>query len=349
MNHTRNFHCRIRFFAVLLESLLAIALTPLAHASAGHLDPSFGIDGKVLTDFAGNSATGWGMALQPDGKIVVAGDSLSGADTASDDFALARYNTDGTLDATFSVGGKVTTDFAANQDMAWAVAVQADNKIVAAGLSQSATSVDFALARYNSDGSLDSSFGPDGNGEVRTVFSGGISRVYAIAIQDDQKIVAAGRVVNTSNGYDFALARYNTDGTLDTTFGMNGLVTTDFGAGETVRALAIQMDHKIVAAGYNGDFLLVRYNADGSLDTTFGPDGTGEVTTDFADNFDLIQSLAFQTDQKIVAGGATFTDLSGIDSSFALARYVPDGSLDSTFGSGGKVTTDFSSRRGRRL
>jgi uncharacterized delta-60 repeat protein len=124
---------------------------------------------------------------------------------------------------------------------------------------------------------------------------------------------------------------------------MNGLVTTDFGAGETVRALAIQMDHKIVAAGYNGDFLLVRYNADGSLDTTFGPDGTGEVTTDFADNFDLIQSLAFQTDQKIVAGGATFTDLSGIDSSFALARYVPDGSLDSTFGSGGKVTTDFSS------
>ena len=343
MNPTQNFPSKIRFFAVVLGSLLASALAPLAHASAGHLDPTFGIGGKVLTDFAGNADTGWGMALQPDGKIVAAGESLSGAGLVTGDFALARYNADGTIDSTFGVGGKVTTDFAANEDMARAVAVLADNKIVAAGLSQSATGIDFALARYNSDGSLDSSFGTDGNGKVRTVFPGGISRIYAIAIQDDQKIVAAGRVASTTNVYDFALARYNTDGTLDTTFGINGLVTTDFGAGETARALAIQMDHKIVAAGYNAHFLLIRYNADGSLDTTFGPDGTGKVTTDFADNGDIIQSIALQTDQKIVAGGLTFTDFLGIDSSFALARYLPDGSLDPAFGSGGKVTTDFSS------
>jgi uncharacterized delta-60 repeat protein/uncharacterized repeat protein (TIGR01451 family) len=291
----------------------------------GSLDPSFGSGGKMTTDFGGFDAAS-AAVIQPDGRIVAAGRSGSG------DFALARYNADGSLDPTFGSGGKVTTDFG-GFDAAFGVALQADGKIVAAG--QGGPGGGFALARYNTDGSLDPSFGS--GGEVTTHFTSGVEVVIAVAIQLDGKIVVTGQTF--AGGFQrFALARYNTDGSLDASFGSGGIVATNFGFDSAFGgALAIQSDGKIVAAGRAGtDFLLARYNGDGSPDATFGSGGI--VTTDFGGTFfDAAFGVALQSNGKIVAAGGTFSFPSA---DFALARYNPDGSLDASFGSGGKLTTD---------
>jgi uncharacterized delta-60 repeat protein len=268
--------------------------------------------------------------VQADGKLVAAGAASTA--NGSGDFALARYNPDGTLDTTFGTGGKVTTNFA--DDHASALALQADGKLVAAGLTRdSSTSMtNFALARYNSDGTLDPTFGTGG-----TVIGGVAASVGALVVQADGKLVAAGSVVVSNN--DFALARYNSDGTLDTAFGVGGTVTTDFaGMFDVANALVAQTDGKLVAAGSavvsNDDFALARYNSDGTLDTGFG--AGGKATTDFAGRFDAANALIVQSGMLVAAGTAT------IDSSsdFALARYNQNGTLDAGFGTGGKVTTD---------
>jgi uncharacterized delta-60 repeat protein len=301
----------------------------------GALDPTFNTTGTVLTDFSGCGSLGcsrdgpWALAIQSDGKIVAAG----GSDASSypSDFALARYLPDGTLDPTFNATGKVLTDFSSGRDSAYALAIQSDGKIVAAGTAEDAsvTSSDFALARYNPDGTLDPTF--NGTGKVLTDFSGSghFDVAFALAIQSDGKIVVAGT----------ALARYNPDGTLDPTFNGTGKVPTDF----TARALAIQSDGKIVAAGSssaNGssDFALARYKPDGTLDPKFN--GTGMVLTDFSGSGsgDGALAMAIQSDGKIVAAGES--DANGsID--FALARYRSSGRLDGRFGANGKVLTDF--------
>jgi uncharacterized delta-60 repeat protein len=243
------------------------------------------------------------------------------------------------LDQTFGSGGKVITDFDGDEDQANSVAIQADGKIVAVGFARVSTSGAFGLARYNTNGSLDSSFGS--GGIVSTFFTGNDDHAQGVAIQTDGKIVAAGYAGN-SGSYDFALARYNPDGTLDTTFDSDGKVLTDF-ANITDQGfdVALQGDGKIVVAGLatinisgtvRSDFALARYNSDGSLDTTF--DSDGKVLTDFAQGSDGATALYIQPNGKIVAAG-----FGGASSTFALARYNSDGTLDTTFGSGGKVTT----------
>lgn len=247
-------------------------------------------------------------------------------------FALVRYNPDGSLDPTFGTSGKVTTDFPGGGD-ANALAVQADGKLVAAGV----TGGDFALVRYNPDGSLDTSFGTGGT--VTTDFAGNVDIANALIVQADGKLVAAGSTEFFA--VDFAVARYNPDGTLDASFGTGGQAVTDLGGNDRAFALAVQ-DGKLVAGGLsfsftgtNGDFGLVRYNADGTLDPTFGTGG--QVTTDFAGFTDWAFALAVQGGKLVAAGRAGFEG----NDDFALVRYNPDGSLDGSFGSGGKVTTDF--------
>ncbi|WP_351234945.1 calcium-binding protein [Streptomyces sp. NPDC002133] len=319
-----------------LGAALVLVCPGVALAAPGDLDPTFGTDGKVTTDFGGNSDLAFAVAVQADGRIVTAGESGLGG---IGDFALARYNTDGSLDTTFGTDGRVTTDFAGN-DGAFAVAVQADGRIVAAGESFSGvTFPDFALARYNTDGSLDTTFGTDG--KVTTDFTGNIDDAFAVAVQADGRIIAAGRSVSGFSN-NFALARYNTDGSLDTTFDTDGKVTTSFGGNSDLAfAVAVQADGRIVAAGesfsgVSNDFALARYNTDGSLDTTFDTDG--KVTTSFGGNSDLASAVAVQADGKIIAAGLNSSV--GTDD-FALARYNTDGSLDTTFDTDGKVTTDF--------
>jgi uncharacterized delta-60 repeat protein len=297
----------------------------------GTLDTSFSFDGIVATDFAGTNEIANAVALQPDGKIVVAGFTES-ASVVNDDVAVARYNPDGTLDNGFGTNGKVTTDFAGRNDEAFGVAVQADGKIVVVGGADlpapggtGAVDEDFAVARYNPDGTLDPGFGT--GGKVTTDFGSPFDQAFGVAIQADGKIVAAG-----SDLGDFALARYNPDGSADGTFGTGGKVTTDFGGQvEQAFAVAIQADGKIVAAGTAaGGFALARYNPDGSLDSDF--DADGKITTNLGGT-GAAHSVAIQPNGKIIAGGSVGDD-------FALARYIPDGSLDPSFGTGGEVTTN---------
>jgi len=233
------------------------------------------------------------QVIQSDGKIVVAGYAYNGTDY---DFALARYNSDGSLDTTnFGSGtGKVTTPFGTGSDQAFAVALQSDGKIVVAGTTRSQGKSDFAVARYNSDGSLDETNFGNGTGKVTLSIGSDDAIAYAVAIQPaDGKIVVAGVASNAENT-DFALARFNSDGTIDDTgFGAGtGMVMTDFGAGDIANALVLQSSGKIMVAGNadmgagtKSDFALARYNSDGSLDTT-GFGSGGKVTHDFFNSTD---------------------------------------------------------------
>lgn len=311
----------------------------------GTLDATFGIGGKITTDFFGSSDGAKAVCLQSDGKIVVVGGALNGGDISSSVFALARYNSNGILDSTFGSGGKVTTDFSGIDDLANAVALQSDGKIIIAGqIQSSATRRDFALARYDANGSLDPTFGAAGR--VVTDFFSSFDQAYGLAIQSDGRIVAAGSSLAPSTFYDFALARYDANGNLDPTFGTGGKVTTSVtapGDFDEIRGIVIQSDEKIVAVGStlsgigNYDIALARYNSDGSLDSAFG--SGGKVVTDFFGLSDHGYDVAIQFNGKIVAVGDCLTTTI---QAFGVARYNTDGSLDSTFGSGGKIASDFS-------
>jgi uncharacterized delta-60 repeat protein len=302
--------------------------------NAGDLDLTFGTGGTVTTPIGTGTDDGYAVAIQPDGKIVVAGRSNNGSDY---DFAVVRYNLDGSLDTSFDGDGIATTPVGTAMDEAYAIAIQSDGKIVVAGRARIGTGNDFAVVRYNSNGSLDTSF--DGDGKVTSDFGGGQDEAYSLAIQTDGRIVVAGRARMAGN-YEFALARYNSDGSLDTTFDSDGRVTTPIGPGTAeVRSLVIQSDGKIAAGGRasngsNFDFALARYNAGGSLDTSF--DGDGIVMTAIGGAADEIYGLVLQTDGKLVAAGRANT---GSSNDFALARYNSDGSRDTSFDADGVVTT----------
>ena len=336
----------IALSAAALMSLLLLG-TQSASAAPGGLDTTFGSNGKVKTDFNRNNDLAYGMALQSDGKVIVAGISFAGISAEGGDFAVARYNTNGTLDTSFGVGGKVTTDFGLTET-ASSVVVQSDGKIIVAGgtypIFPSADG-QFALARYNSNGSLDTSFGD--NGLVRTTFSSSGCYASALALQPDGKIIAAGtNYIDFSSNSDFAVARYNSNGTLDTSFGTSGLVSTEFnGMLDAASSVLIQSDGKIVAVGSASssatfyDFALVRYLSNGRLDTTFGT--AGKVSTDFGGaNLDIAYAGALQPDGKIVAAGTT-SDRSGSKTPFAVARYNSNGTLDTSFSSDGRTSVDF--------
>src|SRR5437867_955577 len=256
----------------------------------------------------------------------------------------------GDLDPTFGTGGMVMTDLSRSTDIANAVAVQADGKLIVVGQTyknNDFSGEDFVVTRYNTDGTLDTTFGR--GGKVRTDFPGLAAVPSAVVIQPDGKIVVAGGAfpLFTFAG-NFEVVRYNSNGSLDTSFGSGGIVTTTFPQGSYAFAVALQSDGKIIAAGTvfvdfnpgdmsNTDFALARYNPDGSLDTTFGNGGT--VTTDFLGNEDDVFSVLIQPDGKIIAVGSANSPVNYYD--FAAARYLANGTLDSTFGTGGKVSTDF--------
>jgi uncharacterized delta-60 repeat protein len=303
----------------------------------GSLDATFGSGGKVLTPVGSSTDQAYSVALQPDGKIVVAGYAYG---SNGYDFAVTRYNANGSLDATFGSGGKVLTPVGSSHDYAYSVALQPDGKIVVAGYANGSNSDDFAVTRYNVNGSLDATFGS--GGKVITPVGSSTDQAYSVALQPDGKIVLAGYAIG-SNGYDFAVTRYNADGSLDATFGSGGKVLTPVGSStDQAYSVALQPDGKIVVAGYaigsNGyDFAVTRYNANGSLDPTFG--SGGKVLTPVGSSNDQAYSVALQPDGKIVLAGINWPD-DHSPGHFAVTRYNANGSLDPTFGSGGKVLTD---------
>jgi uncharacterized delta-60 repeat protein len=329
--------------------LLALSLALLAglwfagpaNAAPGDPDSSFSGDGKVTTAFTGKADLANDVAVQSDGKIVVAGEAYHG-DGTDRAFALTRYNVDGSLDTSFNGDGKLMTNFTTSDDRAYGVAIQPDGKIVAVGYAGrpfAATDDSFAVARYNPDGSLDTTFSGDGKQETAIGFA---SFAKDVEILPDGRIVVAGHSSSGgSTGNDFALARYNADGSLDASFDGDGMLTTHFIFDDFAHAFAVQPDGKMVAVGYtnngsttNHDFALARYNTDGSLDTSFS--GDGKLTTDYAGSFDRANDVAMQGDGKIVAAGEARPSGGSGGDRFALARYNPDGSLDTTFSDDGK-------------
>ncbi|MCP4382263.1 MAG: hypothetical protein GY798_12765, partial [Hyphomicrobiales bacterium] len=251
----------------------------------GSLDTTFGGgDGTLTTAVGSGSDTGCSATVQSEGKILVAGLSHNGSDN---DFALTRYNADGSLDTSLDGDGMLTTAIGSGNDVGYSVTVQDDGKILVAGSSATGGSDnDFALIRYNADGSLDTSF--DGDGMVTTNFGLTGDYGYSVTVQSDGRILVAGNSHNGSDR-DFALTRYNTDGSLDTSFDTDGKLTTDFGSGDDNGvSVTVQSDGKILAAGYswngsNYDFALTRYNADGSLDTSFDTVNTLDGTPSFTE------------------------------------------------------------------
>jgi uncharacterized delta-60 repeat protein len=310
----------------------------------GRLDASFGIGGTLTNHVPGMNGQIAALALQPDGRIVAAGFTRG---TDGTDIAAARYEPDGHLDPSFGQGGIVTTDLGGSDEAA-ALTLQPDGKILVAGCTRclSGTSRS-ALVRYSGDGSVDPTFGD--HGTVVTDFPEQSDAASAISILPNGKILAAGFAALQGPGFgpdtDFSLVRFLPDGRPDPTFGQHGQVATDFGQRENDAAssLLTLADGKILAAGYayvgSKTFALIRYRADGNIDQTFGANGM--TTTDFGGGDGYAQGatasgLALQPDGKIVVVGVQRQQMD-----FALARYLPNGLPDLTFGDEGKVTTDF--------
>jgi uncharacterized delta-60 repeat protein len=319
----------------------------IRYLSDGSLDNTFGTKGKVYTDIGGISSWGNECKLQSDGKIVVAGisntksSSLFGGNIQN--FLVARYNSDGSLDKTFNNTGTVVTGFNQKNAQAGSLAIQTDGKIVTAGIvdaGSNSASYDFAIVRYNSDGTLDNTFG--NSGKVTTDFNKNNDIINSIKLQTDGKIVVAGPVSGSSSGTFYALARYNTDGSLDNTFGTNGKVTTTITNGDDEAfSVTILNDGKFIVTGSVGldkvPYIgLIKYNSDGSLDTSFG---TGGKVTTHAGNADSRgYSLVTQSDNKILITGIVAD--SNVSQKFLLVmRYNIDGKVDSLFGTQGKVKT----------
>jgi len=278
----------------------------------------------VQTTFGDPTAAAHDLILQADGKIIAVGVSGAGPYSELNDFVLVRYNIGGSLDPTFGNGGKIKTHFPGvtnTGSTASSIALQLDGKLVVGGsYKNERTPHQFALARYNANGSLDSTFG--NAGKVVTFIGAGDAFATALVIQSNGRIVLAG-YSETTQDHDFTLAGYTSNGTLDSTFGIGGLMTTDFSGGtdDIPYAMALQSDGKLVVAGHTGDypkldFALARYNVDGQPDQGFG--AAGKVATDI-DLSDHAYGIALQQDGKIVLAGIA---LSGTRFDFTVARYL---------------------------
>lgn len=368
------------FFTMLSTAIFAQSVT---------MDPTFGNNGFVKTEFTNTSySTAYAAIRQPDGKIIAGG-------KGGIKFALSRYNTNGTLDATFGILGTQQTKISTSSDEAriYSLALQQDGKIVAAGVSDIGSIKNFCVVRYTANGLVDSTFGVDGivktpgeganavtiqtDGKIivagkipgghfgilrynttgyldSTFGTNGVS-TFAIANTNDEeafalhlltngKILVAGQAKSLANYYDFALAKLNTDGSLDNSFGTGGFVSTDLGNSslptDVAKSIAVQPDGKIILVGYQSVLIAtVRYNADGSLDNTFG-NGGKVLQVIYPQCGDEGHGVAVKPDGKIIVGGKA-TDASSGYRYFVLLRYNTNGSIDSTFGTSGVVLTSF--------
>ena len=278
----------------------------------GSLDPSFGMAGIVDADlFAGGEQIS-GIGLRQDGKIVAVGVTFASG-SGNSGMAVARYNPNGSLDSGFGMGGKVFVNTIVSGIGATRTAFQPDNKIILGGFAIpfGINGADFTLLRLNADGSVDPSFGT--NGEVTTDFSNSNDFLYALTLQPDGKIIAAGGAPTPSSVIHTALARYNSDGSLDNTFGVGGKVISGLHAFfDQAKAVAVQSDGRIVVAVHSFSVLVARYNHDGALDQTFGAGGVS-TTVLRDDGLATPQSLAIQSDGGIVAGGIVLSPNTGSD------------------------------------
>ena len=308
-------------------------------AVASGLDPSFGDNGRVTSSLPGGAIA---MALQPDGKIIVLNEQRT----------LQRFNADGSLDTGFGTGGSVTISFGGNfSDRVRSLAVQADGRILAAGsIYRDAQDEDFAVARLDGFGVLDATFGT--GGKAYLVRPGLVEQGESVLIQPDGEVVIAGVADVPPAGLrtfgDFAVVRFGADGSVDTSFGLNGLSTIDLaGRSDFVRAAALQADGRIVVVGRvadgpaaTPDVGMTRFNADGSVDTGFGTNGVVVRDLNSSGSWDEASGVAIQSDGKIVI--SALNRIGAGPNRFTVARFNADGTLDNAFADGGLSTTALS-------
>jgi uncharacterized delta-60 repeat protein len=370
-----------------------------ADPTGGALDPTFGSGGQVVSSVSNYFDYGNAVVGQPDGKVVVAGLTETAGSRTGYDFLVARYNANGTLDASFGSGGYTATDFNKANDQAQAMALQPQAsgppKILAAGSAGGPQGGYVGLVRYNADGTLDTTFGTKGkvttyvggpgargvtvdgsgrilvaagttllrytaNGALDTTFGKGgqvatgvmVSHPECIALQADGKIlVGCQQGIPSTGGAQFVLTRITANGAVDTTFGSGGAVVTHLGYYDNFNGVTVQADGKIVIAGGQGGIdpdgvdrqgaYLLRYNADGSLDGTFGAGGVAYLVKPGLFFQNSLGGVAVQSDGWIVTG-ATYSDPSQ-NNYFAVLRVSPSGALDPGYGTGGWASVTFGS------
>lgn len=300
----------------------------------GGLDEGFGVGGKVVTTAGTGDSQALAVALQPDGKIVVAGFANGGA--TGTDFLVLRYLADGRPDAAFDGDGQVLVPFGAGVDKARAVAVQPDGKLVVAGDAAGATTgQDLALARLGATGALDGGFGEGGKVTTPVKSGTGTDIAYAVAL-----VTVSGetRAVVAGGEGDFVVARYTAAGALDGSFAGDGLVSGVFGSTiGSAYAIAASPDGGVVAAGHVGHaFALFRLDANGAPVDGFGDEGT--VITPVGTSWNEATAVALQEDGKVVAAGWADPPV-GTASDFAVVRLTELGVRDGGFGDGGQVVT----------
>ncbi|MCC6422872.1 MAG: hypothetical protein IT447_05285 [Phycisphaerales bacterium] len=305
--------------------------------SAGVLDPTFGTLGKTTTDILNRNDTGSAMVVDGSDNIFVAGSTATGNQVNSSDFALTKYNSNGTLvPSGFGGAGKSATDFFGNQDEANAIALQTDGKIILAGRAFYSDGInsDFAIARYKTDGTLDTNFGTGGKVVVNFLQQ---DNATGVVMQGD-KILVVGTVSSGGAGStQLAIVRLNSNGSVDTTYGTNGMISS--AALPAATGAVLDGSQRLLVTATGEDFTLMRFTSTGQQDGSFGTGGV--ATVDFAGNTDTARALVLQGDKIVVAGD---TQLSGpLNTAVGLARFNSNGTIDSTFGSGGTTTLDFTS------
>ena len=319
------------------NNTMAYKFCAVRYLSNGSLDTTFGVNGKVSTEFLGRTAGAVGIVEQIDERVILGGPC---SDSQGAAFCVLRYRQDGTLDESFGTGGMVS-HVPAFYNNAQALTLQSDGKIVLAGW----CNFQFCAQRYRSDGSVDVGFGFGGLISAR--FGGYTgSSVTSVVAQVDGRLILAGDCFNGLD-HDFCMLRYNADGSPDTSFGINGIVVKAVGNTDITRFTVIQQpDKKIVVAGHcrdgtNNVFCALRYGSDGLADVSFGTNGWAKTTSAFG--ADRSQAVALQEDGKIVLAGYCYN---GYLYDFCALRYRDDGSLDSTFGVGGKIMTTMTGNNG---
>ncbi len=306
---------------IITKIVLVLCLPVSLNAQAGALDQSFGTNGIVVETPSLFNDDVRAITVQDDGKFLIGG-YIQNSFT-SWDFGLIRFNDDGTKDLTFGNNGTVITPIE-NQSEGNALAIQNDGKIVMCG----ASDWHINLARYSASGAIDNSLGQ--NGTIITDISGYYSELCtAIDIQNDGKILLAGYAQHNSNDNSYiVLLRYNVDGTLDNSFGTNGIVVGTEGESYD---MTVQDDGKIILCGTsNSNLALWRYNADGSVDNSFGSNGL--VLTPFG-NSAIGKAMSIVDNNKILVGGHAHTGF--LTNAFLLSQYNSDGTPDNTFGTNG--------------
>lgn len=305
-------------------------------AYAQYLDTTFDTDGMVITDFNSSFEYIHSIEMQADGKILVAGECIA---NGAKDFLVVRYLSHGSLDNSFGSNGKVVTDFQGSYDHAEVIAVQPDGKILCAGSSYDGNEYHFAIVRYISNGVLDNTFGT--NGKVITVIDSlQTDKIHDLVIQNDGKIIVVGVAYNGSH-FDVACARYNDNGILDSSFAVGGIFVYPMGTDSYGNSVKVDGNGDVLIGGLfrtgtKNDFMVLKLKNNGTLDTSFGLNGV--VITSFGSNrMSDINSLAIQVDNKIVAVGSSALHPGGTDMEISVARYLPNGDFDLSFGNNGQI------------